>query len=163
MADRAEQQVPVLAPQERWVEAVFAAQPARELQAWRQQAARPELELAMPVVSRQEPALAVPREQRKPEGRELARPALAPRQAELLVSLQQELVEQAQERAAWRQPLVAERQVVAEQRALQLLWRLFRLQRQLRPQHPLQPVPEWCGVLSPRRPQGWSSSAFSFP
>jgi hypothetical protein len=76
----------------------------RELQAWRQQAAQPEVELVMPVVSRQEPVWAPLREPRKPEGRELALPALAavepvlaPRRPEPPVLLQQELVEQAQE------------------------------------------------------------------
>jgi len=60
-------------------------------------------------LERQEPALPA------------AEPVLAPRRRELLVSLQRELVEQAQESTAWRQPVVAERQAVAERRALQLL------------------------------------------
>jgi len=106
------------------VELVFAAQPARELQAWREQAGQPELELVMPVGSRQESALAVPREAERQElalpALTAAKPVLAPQRPEPLVLLQPELVEQAQERAAWRQPVEEDRQVFAERRAQQL-------------------------------------------
>jgi hypothetical protein len=170
MADRAVQQVPVLASLERWA-LVSATKLERELQAWRQQEVQLAVVQLVQRVSRREPTWAVPQEQPKLERRELAllalaavRPVRAPRRPEPLVLLQPELVEQArQERAASRQRVEAEQQVFAEQCEQQLPWRLSPLRPQPRPQHPLQPDPEWCGALSPRHLRGWSLSVFSFP
>jgi hypothetical protein len=165
MADRAEQQVPVLASLERWAALVSAAKLERELQAWRQQEVQLAVVQLVQRVSRREPTWAVPREQAKLERRELAllalpavRPVRAPRRPELLVLLQPELVEQARQ-----ERVEAEQQVFAEQCEQQLPWRLSPLRPQPRPQHPLQPGPEWCGALSPRHLRGWSLSVFSFP